>query len=128
MTKEELKEIEDRCNKVAPFEIGFSKKTGQFVSFFDGIGVVDLDEGEIDFIIHSREDILALLAHIKELESRLPRWIPVEERLPEKGVDVEMITRGRRDIIFGTWFSYENDRFSNHVTHWRPLPECPEEE
>ena len=67
-----------------------------------------------------------LRSRLAELEDK-NRWIPVSERLPEKGVDVEMITRGRRDIIFGTWFSYENDRFSNHVTHWRPLPEGPEE-
>ena len=76
---------------------------------------------------------IELIDGCEELRSRLAdledknRWIPVSERLPEKGVDVEMITRGRRDIIFGTWFSYENDRFSNHVTHWRPLPEGPEE-
>lgn len=146
MISEELKEIEDRCNKVAPFEIGFSKKTGRFVSFFDGIGVVDLDEGEIDFIIHSRDDILTLLAHIKELESRLPRWILAADiSPPEDGTHI-LVCRGRYDkgwtfmegppvvVHFfegsmGFELSMGADENSSPVefTHWQPLPREPEE-
>ena len=58
-----------------------------------------------------------------------PKWISVEERLPEK--DVKVLTYG----VYGFSVNYR-DRFSGKwrgvngrpqwITHWMPLPPCPE--
>jgi len=64
-----------------------------------------------------------------------PRWIPVEERLPEHGEEVlayfppqpycpnpivgEAVHAGK-----GNWSTEHGGWF--HVTHWMPLPEPPE--
>ena len=64
-----------------------------------------------------------------------PRWIPVEERLPEEGESVlayfppqpycpnptvgEAVYAGQ-----GNWSTEHGGWF--HVTHWMPLPEPPE--
>lgn len=71
------------------------------------------------------------LAHIEQLEAQIPRWIPVEERLPEDrkivllGYDRSGITDcGYYDAEESEWCNYE----SIHVltpTHWKPLPEPP---
>ena len=79
------------------------------------------------------------LAYIQQLEQRVPRWISVEERLPEHwhmddkdrtlinylvyspdyGVDVgNYIKSAKRWVCMG---------LPMNVTHWMPLPEPPEE-
>ena len=73
------------------------------------------------------------LAYIQQLEAQVPRWIPVEERLPDYDSTVLMfeqvglftaIAMGRltRDEGFVT-----QDGFPADVTHWMPLPEPPKE-
>ena len=86
------------------------------------------------------------LAYIRQLEARVPRWIPVEERLPEKHLQ-ECLCRYVFDEIPGvsghihvlTWHAYGTNGYvyrphftdegfeSMRVTHWMPLPEPPEE-
>lgn len=67
-------------------------------------------------------------------ESAQPKWISVEERLPEEeGIYIVYITRIRGDTFIGTDY-YD---FSNHwcgegwydgrcVTHWMPFSSLPE--
>ncbi len=117
------------------------------------------NEEDREFYHSARADIPALLAHIdaleserqlliaqqekmcesfekmgeqiKELESQIPRWIPVEERLPENWVGVivyseEMGVLNNGWTVDGKWF--DQTTILDDITHWMPLPEGPEEE
>lgn len=82
------------------------------------------------------------LAYIQQLEAQVPRWIPVEERLPEgkppycQTVNVRTID-GKVLPGFcnhGLWYvmreedDFCNDADEGEVTHWMPLPEAPKED
>ncbi len=66
---------------------------------------------------------------------QIPRWIPVEERLPEEfatvlvvistpsGSHVSFMSRHAQD---GFWQHADGDIDEINVTHWMPLPEPPE--
>ena len=74
-----------------------------------------------------------------------PRWIPVEERLPEEGsfvlgaqydriapedgYEVEYFLYGSKNVYNGSlWYSWsDNGGEDMVVTHWMPLPEPPKE-
>lgn len=63
------------------------------------------------------------------------RWIPVGERLPEMGdfvmvwFDVDDGNGARGVMTYRGDDDMWGDNYANkHVTHWRPLPEPPEEE
>lgn len=65
--------------------------------------------------------------YINQLEARVPKWISVEERLPEDDDDVLIFSNER--VIFvgcyknGQWISYSLYAiYGNVVTHWMPLP------
>ena len=112
MTSEELKEIEERY-KVSR---GFFQ-----IAMKDIVGMG----------ITSHKDVPRLLAYIKELESQIPRWIPVEERLPEEKAIVTACIKNRRvfpDVFYieGCWYSAKG--IVEGVTHWMPLPTKPEDE
>lgn len=91
------------------------------------------------------------LAYIQQLEAQVPKWVSVEERLPELDTVVlaclreplsrlnapyqEQIVKAwyRKNIYLGGVVRYEWDRaygactFKLDVTHWMPLPELPKE-
>lgn len=62
------------------------------------------------------------------------RWIPVTERLPDKGQAV--LAFGTRSCTTGQfrgtgsepWFWWWKGNTIKRVTHWKPLPEPPKEE
>lgn len=79
---------------------------------------------------------------LEDLAKRVPRWISVEERMPEGEVlaaNFATGTYGYKEYIIGYVFPprvtepggyyAENDYETLHdVTHWMPLPEPPKEE
>ena len=83
------------------------------------------------------------LAYIQQREQRVPRWISVEERMPDKSHDwvliigkwesdggwiVPRVAEYREGIWMtnGTGWNKIEDLHIK-ITHWMPLPELPEE-
>ena len=73
-----------------------------------------------------------VLAYIQQLEAQIPKWISVEERLPEHGMYLVITRKGvcmTRKVHTATynhlgWWTYAD---FGEVTHWMPLPEGPKE-
>ena len=141
MTPEELKEIEERCNKSTPRPwfvfsddlimraVGvrgvFCRKHGLLRDhkLFEPVKATREDE---IFVAFAQKDIPDLLAHIKELESQAIRWIPVGEKLPEIKGDAFLAYDCDEESM---WIE-SSTRFMtwNNVTHWAELPAPPKEE
>ena len=78
------------------------------------------------------------VAYIQQLEAQVPRWISVEERLPEENAEVLCCCKMQKGDVYYTLgvnyrngWSFDNDPYAEHdqtVTHWMPLPEPPKEE
>lgn len=87
------------------------------------------------------------LAYINQLEARVPKWISVEDRLPEPSTYVLALTApgslsvGENVIVadyihpkredhgvFVIAYTNYDDKDIVNVTHWMPLPELPKEE
>lgn len=85
--------------------------------------------GEGDILMRAAE-------RIRELEQAM-RWVPVTERLPERGQAILFYVGAYSEIHSGTWQDasfLEHDGYSSWpahddprygVTHWMPLPEPP---
>lgn len=91
-------------------------------------------------LIEAADRIEAQAKEIEKLRAQLPRWIPVEERLPEYGVRVLATDMYEGDDYTGIWTreEYKDDadgcwyddhgwwHASDDATHWMPLPKAPE--
>lgn len=77
------------------------------------------------------------LAYINQLESRVPKWISVKDRLPEDQRSV-LTVNGHGEIrTMGLWSKFGDEwtwvhnfctMHYNDITHWMPMPEPPKEE
>ena len=74
------------------------------------------------------------------LQARIPQWISVKDRLPEDGDEVlffvmDWVMKGKyckqvpqwEAYLSGGSAHYHKNNGIEHVTHWMPLPELPEE-
>ena len=70
-------------------------------------------------------------ARIAELEAKVPRWIPVTEKIPPDQEEVLVLTRsknGVRHVATGYWaIGRFIHRGCEQVTHWMALPEAAKE-
>lgn len=92
----------------------------------------------IDAVENAHASMADALTYIQQLEAQVPRWIPVEERLPATDDDVLIVTnnefgtgyevgQGYYDICDEEWFGHAYVGTID-VTHWMPLPEVPKED
>lgn len=90
-----------------------------------------------DRIANQSAHIAALQQEIENLRGQLPRWIPVEERMPEDhaGRCLVCASGPHGSVIFiGLYFASVHSWVSDMpyysplppVTHWMPLPTDPE--
>jgi hypothetical protein len=73
------------------------------------------------------EGSLARACFVSGLQAATPRWVPVEERLPEVS-GVYMTWEANDGPLIGlTCFDADDETFaSKHLpTHWMPLPAAP---
>ena len=101
----------------------------------DAVGLAAADR-----IANQSTHIAALQQEIEKLRGQLPRWIPVEERLPENGVETlcwyEYFRYGDFNAMFatygigyqfhGNWGGEVANGRNAKVLAWMPLPEPPE--
>ena len=94
-----------------------------------------------DDLAKAADQIEAQAKEIEKLMGKVPRWIPVEERLPEYGIRVLATDMYEGDDCTGIWTREEyqddpedgcwiDDRGWWHAiddaTHWMPLLKAPE--
>lgn len=100
----------------------------------DGVAIAAADR-----IANQNTHILALQKEIEGLRGQLPRWIPVEERLPEvwrNDKTVELVNYMIYSPDFGVDIGNYHAKAKKWlcmalpctVTHWMPLPSGPEVE
>ena len=70
-----------------------------------------------------------LQAENEKLKAQVPRWIPVEERLPKKEEDVLVhYAGGRIDMDWvGKLGAFRWEEVNGEATHWMHLPQPPKE-
>ncbi len=79
----------------------------------------------------------ALTWAIQQIQDKVGMWISVKDRLPEVdeyGESARVLTHDTRGVVTpnwlrkdGTWGKAWSYRAGNHVTHWMPVPDPPEE-
>ena len=101
----------------------------------------------LEYIQQLERKIGELTGKVAQLEAAQPKWISVEEQMPEHGTDVLVLTapgtlslgkncvvaeyihpRMEKSGVFINFYAGYDDKNILAVTHWMPLPELPKED
>ena len=87
---------------------------------------------------HYEEAARAYFRDVCYYLERMPKWIPVTERLPESMHEYVLCCGekggqfvgwvGEGVIVNGKTRAFQHDGRGRHITHWMPLPQPPKEE
>ena len=130
-TPEEIKDALKHCIEQVPYGCEvcpYNETCLEHAPEIDAIALIDRLESE-------RDEALA----------KVPEWISVEERMPEHGTDVLVLTapgtlslgkncvvaeyihpRMEKSGVFINFYAGYDDKNILAVTHWMPLPEPPD--
>lgn len=103
------------------------------VKMFRG-GTIEYNGRIIETVEECAEIMNSMAKRLVEAQAKLPRWIPVSERLPKHTQKIVICTQFEELVA-----EFYMDRFTvvdsdgchfdaGGVTHWMPLPERPEGE
>lgn len=127
-TPDEIKKALECCSdvnapcKICPFYIATSAEC-----------IIHMADCAYEYIQKLEYKIGELTEMVEQLEEAQPKWISVEEMLPDDCIDVLVFTRSGytssisiAHALKGRWFSKGIP--VETVTHWMPLPEPPKED
>lgn len=84
------------------------------------------------------EELSVVVRAQKAVLDKLPKWIPVTERLPDT-IHEYVLCCGEKGVQFVGWIgegvivsgkarAFQHGGKGRYITHWMPLPEPPKEE
>ena len=112
-------------------------------SMADALAYIQQLERENKDLLEERELNDCLRDKVQQLEAQTPKWISVEERLPEDNVNVLVYAIGNNENSVIAMTGYTHNMYGYNIegwrspwqyffyeyriTHWMPLPEGPKE-
>ena len=86
----------------------------------------------LDYIQQLEHQIGELTEKVAKLEAAQPKWISVEERLPENDDNYLVFTSDKNEAEIATyygdgeWLTHDLTNLTRLVTHWVHLPSMPD--
>ena len=86
----------------------------------------------LTYIQQLENHIGELTEKVAQLEAAQPKWISVEERLPENDDNYLVFTSDKNEAEIATyygdgeWLTHDLTNLTRLVTHWAPLPSMPD--
>ena len=122
MTKDEIVKALRACGRRSCGDCPYCKRLDCDTMIFDAADLIEQQA-----------------ARIAELEAKVPRWIPVEERLPEvhqntRKSEAMLVYTRRKLFMVAIWNGIDWlaptdfwDAWGDEIVYWMPLPEAPKE-
>ena len=127
-TKKVLRECDEgyACRRIhCPYDDGLNLGNGSRC-------MLDTRKDALAHIQQLEAQNAELVRNADELAAKVPKWISVEERLPDGPGEVLVVLYG---CVVNAWYCGDGEfetgsglvLRNDGVTHWMPLPEPPEE-
>ena len=101
---------------------------------YGGVDCANLEADALGYIQQLENHIGELTEKVAQFEAAQPKWISVDERLPDEPGEVLACVYGRICIAWYSNRCFETPSgmvfyaCENAVTHWMPTPEPPKDE